>query len=143
MIYLDTSVVVPLFLPQPETDCAEAWFRELSDVPVSSDWLLVEFNSAISRKLREGTLRPARANALRRAFEEFADGGIRLLPISRDTCRDAAELVSAHSTGLRSGDALHLAAAREVGADIVATYDAIVGRNAKRLGLKPLAPNAI
>lgn len=140
MIYLDTSVVVALFLPQTETARAEAWFRELEDIPVSSDWLLVEFNSAISRKLREAALRPARANAIRQAFDEFAHGGLRLAPIGRTTLRNAAELAGVHTSGLRAGDALHLAAAREVAADVIATYDATMGRNAKRLGFKPVAP---
>ena len=41
---------------------------------------------------------------------------------------------SAH--GLRSSDALHLAVAREIGAKTIATLDATMAGNAKRLKLK-------
>jgi len=140
MIYLDTSIVIPLFLPQPETVVVETWFRELHEMPVSSDWLAVEFSSAIARNAREGKLRPAQITALRKAFDEFAAGGVRLSPIGRDAFADAAALVSTPAHGLRAGDALHLAAARALGADILATFDAILSHNAKRLGIQVVAP---
>jgi predicted nucleic acid-binding protein len=41
--------------------------------------------------------------------------------------------------GLRAGDALHLAAALEMGAQTIATLDAVMTVNAKRLKIKVVA----
>ena len=51
----------------------------------------------------------------------------------------AAELVRDARTGLRAGDALHLAVAREVGAAQIATLDSTLEANAESQGIRPVA----
>lgn len=136
MIYIDTSVVVPLLTVEPKTQAVTDWFAELRDTPVSSDWLLTEFSSALSIKLRAGQINEANAKKVRKEFESLADGGLRVVPVSREAFKRAAELVRTHGHGLRSGDSLHLAVALELGASHMATLDLIQAANAKRYGIE-------
>lgn len=133
MVYLDTSVAVALLVPEPGTAGVKAWFAGLSEIPVSGDWLLSEFASAISLKLRSGELAENHARAVRKEFETLAECGLRIVPVSRAAFRDAAEMAKQHTCRIRAGDALHLAVAREIGAKSVATLDAVMSANAERL----------
>jgi len=68
MIYLDTSVAVALLVPEPRTTDVKTWFAGLWEIPISGDWLLTEFDSAISIKVRSGELSEANAKAVRNEF---------------------------------------------------------------------------
>ncbi|MBI3523614.1 MAG: type II toxin-antitoxin system VapC family toxin [Betaproteobacteria bacterium] len=133
MIYLDTSVAVTLLVPEPKTADVKAWFAGLSDILVSGDWLLTEFESAISIKVRSGELSEASAKAVRKEFGKLTASGLRIVPVSRAVFRDAAGMAQQHTHRLRAGDALHLAVAKEIGAKSIATLDSVMSSNAKRL----------
>ena len=133
MIYLDTSVAVSLLVPEPRTADVKAWFGGLNEIPVSGDWLLTEFDSAVSIKLRAGELVESDAKIVRKEFEKLTMNGLRIVPVSRVAFRDAADLAKQHAHRLRAGDALHLAVAREIGAQSVATLDSVMSANAKRM----------
>lgn len=135
MIYADTSVIVPLFTVEPRTQAVTSWFAGLSDTPTASDWLLTEFHSALSIKLRTGQINEASAKRARKEFEVLADGGLRIVPVSRSAFVHAAKMVRQHKYGLRSGDSLHLAVALELGANQMATLDTTLATNAKRNGI--------
>jgi len=139
MVYLDTSVVVALLTVEPKTTAVAEWFRSLDEPPTSSDWLLTEFASALSIKARAGRLSDAQAKRVRKEFDALISGGLRLVPVGRSAFQRAADLVSQHRYGLRSGDSLHLAFALESGAGELATLDATLARNAKRNGLSVTA----
>lgn len=62
------------------------------------------------------------------------------MPVTRAAFAAAADLVRDASSGLRSGDALHLAVAREIGAAAIATADAILAANAEAKGLATVIP---
>ncbi len=139
MVYLDTSVAVPLFVAEPMSDQVDRWFAAC-DVPlVSSDWIITEFASALSLKERSGALASRDAKAAWRSFETFFQSGLRVMPVSRDAFAAAAKMMREPVHGLRAGDALHLAAALEMGAHIIATLDAVMTTNAKRLKMKVVA----
>ena len=76
-------------------------------------WALTEFCSAISIKLRTGQLSETHAKRAHKEFDSFATGGLRLVPATRASFRQAAEMVKQQQYGLRAGDALHLAVALE------------------------------
>ena len=136
MVYLDTSAAVPLFVAEPSSDLIDRWLGTC-DVPVvSSDWIVTEFTSALSIKERSGTLSDKDAKAAWRSFEMFCQSGLRLAPVSRRAFEQAARMVRQPAHGLRSSDALHLAVALEIGAKAIATLDATMAGNAKRLKLK-------
>lgn len=135
MVYIDTSVVVALLTQEPAAERASAWFDALEDTPVSADWLLTEFSSAISIKRRTGQITEIAAKAARKEFQLLVANGVRLAPVSRAAFKVAADMAEAHGHRLRSGDALHLAVARELGADVLATLDTTMALNAKRFKL--------
>ena len=87
MIYLDTSVVVPLLVPEAKTADVKAWFASLGSIPVSGDWLLTEFASAVSIKVRRKELSESDAKAIRSEFDLLATAGLRIVPISRSAYR--------------------------------------------------------
>jgi hypothetical protein len=136
MVYVDTSVIVALLTLEPATPAVMKWYAGLKELPVSSDWLLTEFSSALSIKLRSGQLSEAAARAVRREFLLLSSGGLRLVQVSRTAFKAAAEMSQSHKPGLRSGDSLHLAIAQEIGAKTIATLDGIMVKNAKRLKFK-------
>ena len=136
MIYVDTSVIVALLTREPATAAATAWFTAAAAPLVSADWCSVEFASAIAAKQRAGQLRPAHAKAAHAAFAELVSGGLRLLPVSRESFQRATDLCRAHRDGLRAGDALHLAVAMEAGAGTLAGLDQAMNQGALRLGLQ-------
>lgn len=135
MIYVDTSVAVPLFVPEPASVAVDAWLEACSDPLVSSDWIVTEFASALSLKVRRGELTTRQAAAAWNGFGEFCQTGLRLLPVSRKAFDDAARLVRDAESGLRAGDSLHLAMALEAGAGGFATADDTLEKNAKVKGL--------
>ena len=136
MIYVDTSVIVALLTVEPGTQAVTTWYAGLRDTPACSDWLLTEFSSALSIKLRTGQINETNAKRVRKEFELLAEGGLRIAPVSRDAFGRAAEMVRLHDHGLRAGDSLHLAVALELGASHMATLDGTLAANAKRLGMK-------
>lgn len=136
MIYVDTSVIVPLLTTEPKTEAVTAWFSGLRETPTCSDWLLTEFSSAISIKLRTGQITLTNAKRVRKEFELLADGGLKIAPVSREAFRQAGKMNQQHEHGLHSGDSLHLAVALELGANYIATLDVTLAANAKRNGMK-------
>ena len=136
MVYLDTSVAVPLFVAEPSSELVDRWL-DACDVPiVSSDWIVTEFASALSIKERSGTLSARDAKAAWRSFETFCQAGLRLASVSRRAFAEAAKMARQPAHGLRSSDALHLAVALEIGANTIATLDSMMASNAKRLKIK-------
>lgn len=136
MVYVDTSVIVALLTVEPSTQRITAWYAGLSDTPACSDWLLTEFSSALSIKLRTGQITEATAKRVRKEFALLTDGGLRIIPVSRGAFAHAAEMVKLHGHGLRAGDALHLAVALELGASHMATLDGTLAANVKRNGME-------
>lgn len=135
MIYLDTSVAIPLFIPEPTSDAVDAWFEACDDTLISADWILTEFASALSIKVRRGEIEQKQAQAAWKNFESFCQSGLRLVPVSRQAFRQSAQLVLDAASGLRSGASLHLAMAIETGASSIATADVNLAKSAKLKGL--------
>ena len=138
MIYLDTSVAVPLFAQEPASDRVAAWFATCADPIVAADWIVTEFASALSLKERRGDITAEDAVAVWTEFEVFCGTGLRLVPVSRKSFEVAASMVRDAASGMRSGESLHLAVALEIGASSMATADANLDANAKKQGLKTI-----
>lgn len=136
MVYVDTSAIVALLTVEPKTQDVTAWYAGLQEMPYCADWLLTEFSSAISIKVRTRQLTEPQAKLVRKEFNLLAAGGLRLIPVSRTAFKQAADMVKPHRFGLRAGDSLHLAVALELGAQYIATLDGTLAKNAERKGLK-------
>ena len=68
----------------------EQWFEDLSETPVSVDWTLTEFHSAIALKTRIGQLLSRQAKDVLVLCEQLIAGGLTLTPVSRIAYRAAA-----------------------------------------------------
>ncbi len=131
MVYLDTSVAVPLFVSEKYSDMIDRWISDCEIPLVAADWILTEFASALSIKERSAGLSAKDAKLAWRGFETFCASGLRLAPVSRNAFREAAKMIRDPAHGLRASDALHLA--------VVIDIDANMASNAKRLKLKTVA----
>ncbi len=136
MIYVDTSAIVALLTVEPKTQAVMAWYAGLREVPYCADWLLTEFSSALSIKMRARQVTEDQARMVRKEFKVLTAGGLRLVPVSRAAFKRAADLVKPHRFGLRAGNSLHLAVALELGVSHMATLDRTLANNAEQKGLK-------
>lgn len=135
-IYVDTSVVVALLTNEPKTPEVVSWYTGLQEIPIAADWLLTEFSSAVSLKIRTGQLSEANAKLVRKEFDQFVEGGIRFAQVSREAFRNTGVMIEQHQDGLRAGDSLHLAVAMELGVTHMATLDGNLAKNADQRGLE-------
>jgi predicted nucleic acid-binding protein len=127
LLYLDSSAIVKLVVPEPETkalrDLLRTWPERVSSVIARIE---VE---RVARRIGGGTVRRARTVLSRVALVELDD-----------------ELVHAaaavESTDLRTLDAIHVATALSLGEDLGAmcAYDARLADAAAATGAKVLAP---
>jgi predicted nucleic acid-binding protein len=141
MLYLDTSVLVRLFLPEADSDRLQRWIeRQDSGGMCISEWTLTEFASALGLKVRSKQLEPEQALDARRLLGTLsAESFLVLTPTRADYVR-AAAFLDEHELGLRAGDALHLAIALNEGIDTVYSLDRVFLAAARKLKIKTARP---
>jgi predicted nucleic acid-binding protein len=134
-LYLDTSVLVTALTRERDSDRIQHWLNDQSDELAISAWVVTEFSSALSLKLRSGQLDAAiRAEALA-MFARWAGEVFTLLPIVSPNFHTAARFADQHALGLRAGDALHLAISEAAGATLC-TRDRRLSEGGLALGLR-------
>ncbi|RZL36584.1 MAG: PIN domain-containing protein [Rubrivivax sp.] len=138
LVYVDTSILVPLFLHEPHSEVAAAWYARETNELVSATWCITEFASALGIKQRRGVIDAQQAKDAWARFERLVAADLRLLSVEPATFHRAAELVLDASSALRAGDALHLACAEAAGVHQMATLDDALGRNAEVLKIRPV-----
>lgn len=115
-LYLDTSLLVAALTNEARTGEMQDW---MAGQPVGqlviSDWVMTEFSGALSLKVRTEQLTAEDRADVLSVFRAMVENSLRVLPVSRQDFHDAARLADQYSTGLRSGDALHLAIAENQG----------------------------
>ncbi|GAA5026905.1 type II toxin-antitoxin system VapC family toxin [Microbacterium fluvii] len=126
--YLDTSALVKLVVREPETDALRAWLEAADREPVASDLVRTELLRAVRR------VDPALAVQARAVLES-----ITLVQVATATFESAGRL---DPSVLRSLDALHVAAALELGDDLegFVSYDDRLSLAAESNGIRILAP---
>lgn len=111
MAYIDTSVLVAYYCPEPLSKAAEKFIRQADDLTISQ-LTEVEFCSALAIKTRTGELTTETAHHLLSCFRMHCVEGIyRMVSIGAKEYSAACEWITSFSTPLKTGDALHLAAA--------------------------------
>lgn len=131
MIYLDSAALVKLVRLEHATPELVEWLNERPGVPLVCSVLAeVEVPRAIRRVAPDAL--PAVPATLARLYRLEMDAAVR---------SSAAALAE---PGLRTLDAIHVATAASVGADLQAfvTYDQRLQQTAARLGLPVLSPGA-
>jgi len=138
MLYLDTSLLVAALINETETERMQRWLgQQAEDDLAISDWVVTEFSSALSIKLRAGHIEPAhRADALA-MFARLTTDNFLVVPVARLQFRTAARFADQHGLRLRAGDALHLAVCADHGATLC-TLDRRLGDAGSVLGVKTM-----
>jgi predicted nucleic acid-binding protein len=138
-IYLDSSALAKLYVPEPESNTLEAFLQGRRDLMIS-ELAITEVLSAVARRRREGMITAHQALDIRDAVLQDADSGsFHRLDLSPVVHREADRLLfHIESVALRTLDALHVAAALSGLATHVVTYDARMRAAAVHAGLRTL-----
>ena len=127
-LYVDSSAFLKRYIDEPESERSEALM--LAD----PQWITGRHTSV---EVRRNLSRLLKGTALERALDAFAEDWKRTWVVELDerTCELACEI--AESTGARTLDALHLAAATRVGASAISslTWDLKQAQAARALGI--------
>ena len=136
MVYFDTSFLAPLLLEETTSDSVERFVAGLPTGTLAiSHWTRVEFASLLAREVRMGGLDHPTAREVDAEFEAVvAESFIVLLPSVRDYAL-ARRYLGQRDTGLRAGDALHLAIAQNNRAEAIYSFDKTLLRAGASLGL--------
>lgn len=132
-VYLDTSVVMSMFIVDAHSPDARSWLARNTQPLTFSDWTAAEFTSAAAVTAR-AAFSPGLRAAAEQAFNAWiAQRGGALAVTSADV-RQARVLMNSTREPLRASDALHLAVVRRTG-DTLAVFDVGMARAATALGI--------
>jgi predicted nucleic acid-binding protein len=117
--YLDTSLLVAALTAEPNSHHVQDWLGKQSSADLLvSDWVVTEFSSALSVKLRMKEISMDIRAAALETFARMTSDSLQVASVASRHFRDAAQLANQFTLGIRSGDALHLAIAADNGAAI-------------------------
>jgi len=135
MIYVDTSALTKLLVDEPETADLRAWLGVQlgrGEFVATSALGRVELMRAVARYGEPGAIERAR----------FLLDGLDILPLG-EAVTALAETIGPAT--LRSLDAIHLAAAAQIGPELLAvvTYDHRLLEGCRQVGLAAASPGAV
>lgn len=133
-MYIDTSLLVPYYCPEPLSQAAERALRA-DPRPAVSDLVEIEFFSALTRKVRARGMSAADATRTGERFLDHLRAGLfERVAVQRQHYEAARGWLARFTLPLRTLDALHLALADSEGLSL-ATADEDLSRSAKILGV--------
>lgn len=110
MIYLDTSAIVPYYVPEKLSSVVEQLLQKQEDQPIISQLVEVELFSALSRRVRMGEVSQNDAKRITELFANHLNEGLyRLVLLENQHYHLARDWISRFDLPLRTLDALHLA----------------------------------
>src|SRR5205814_6475911 len=134
--YFDTSFLAPLIIPEATSGTVAAFVRRLpAEEFAVSHWTRVEFSSLIAREVRIGGLDIQAATRADARFEAMVDESFSVLLPNADDFGLAKRYLGQFETGLRAGDALHLAVASNHRAAVIYSLDKTLLKAGKILDL--------
>ncbi|MBI4374311.1 MAG: type II toxin-antitoxin system VapC family toxin [Deltaproteobacteria bacterium] len=137
--YLDTSALVKLYYPEPESEDLSRWILEKKSPLIFTSLHELELRNALSLKVYRRELTRRRSKAIERIIRsDLKDGVLWRPPVAwGEVFSNGFKLLKhAGKIGSRSLDLLHVAAALELSCDSFLTYDDRQSRLAKAAGLK-------
>jgi len=112
MVYVDTSVLLALFINEAKTADAWHWFnRQTPGSTAASDWTLTEISSALSVKRRMHQIDDSTHNKALTLVRDFVQTQLAIITPDHADFHHAARLCDNWQSGLRAGDALHVSIA--------------------------------
>jgi predicted nucleic acid-binding protein len=135
MFYVDTSVLVAALTNEVHSRQAQDWLARQDPAELLiSDWVITEFSSALSLKLRTGSIGLDHRRQALGLFRTLLTDTLTTIEVLPSHFVMAARLADQHKLGLRAGDALHLAVAAERAATL-STLDERLGEACAALGI--------
>ena len=136
MFYFDTSFLAPLVVPEATSDKIAKFMTALPAGELSvSHWARLEFSSLLAREVRIGALEARAAIAADAQFEIMVQQSFSVILPDADDFTLGKEFIGRYETGLRAGDALHLAIAKNRRAAAVYSLDKGMIKAGRSLGL--------
>lgn len=132
-VYLDASVLIPLFIDDGFSIQAEALVQSAGSTLVISDFLRAEFASVVGRAVRTGRLPHASARQTFADLDHWAQPFAPAETTAQDV-RMSEVWLRQLTLNLRAPDALHIAIAVRLGASL-ATFDLRMAEAAEALGV--------
>ncbi|HEX3673305.1 MAG TPA: type II toxin-antitoxin system VapC family toxin [Rhizomicrobium sp.] len=133
-IYLDTSVVVPIFLQDIFVSRANAFLATGPASLMVSDLVAVEFASVVGIRVRIGVLSRVEAVAAFATFDDWISRRTRRAQMTPDDIRAAGLMLRRLDFNLRAPDAINIVIAQRIGAEL-ATFDVRMADCARALGV--------
>ena len=133
---MDTSTLLKRLLDEDGSDQADAVWNA-ADVLVCAVTVVVEARAALAAAQRGGRLTATELTYAKAELEELFEE-VSFIQITDALVADAAEIAESHA--LRGYDAIHLAAALAVGANLLTSADAALCGAAERRGLRVANP---
>lgn len=135
-LYCDTSALLKLYVPEPDSDRFNAIVVGRDDVLVS-DLAVTEIVSALARRLRQGAIARKAVDRVQQAIlERLDEGAYHRVELTREVHRRAEHLlVNLTAVPLRAADALHLALAASARSASLASFDLRLLAAARAVGL--------
>lgn len=136
IVYFDTSALAKWYLNEELSDEVERYIQEHGPVAIS-DLTAVEMRSLLSRRRREREIDIKTETRAFAVFEEDVRRGFLIRnPLPATLAAGAVNLIASFpDLPLRALDAMHLVAAQEIGAGVLATSDRVMAEAAEALGL--------
>ncbi len=130
-LYVDSSALLKRYVDEPDSEAAEALLRSDPSL-LTARHAVIEVRRNLARLL-DATDAAAARSAFTRDLRVFS-----IVELDEVTCETAAGI--AEMTGVRTLDALHLAAAQRIGGPAVAllTFDLRQAQAARSLGITVL-----
>jgi uncharacterized protein len=136
MLYVDTSVFIPLFVREPASEAVEKWFEQAGTGALGlSSWTVAEFVSAVGSKVGARSLARAKGTSVVRQFTLLVRKSLRPIEPTSGDFEKVAWLMERFELGLRAGVALHAAIAQNANATSLVTLDETLARAAGQIGL--------
>jgi predicted nucleic acid-binding protein len=138
LIYLDTSAIVPYYVPENLSDIVEKLLQQQEEQPVISQLVEVELFSAVSRRVRMGELSRDDARRITELFENHVNESLyRFVLLENQHYRLARDWIARFDLPLRTLDALHLAVS-SINNLFLVTADERLAQSATVLGIDVL-----
>lgn len=137
-MYLDTSMALKLYVPEAGSEAVQRKVQSVSDL-YSSELMIPEFRSALSRREQEHAIDARDAKRIWSLFRQHLDEGRwRLLSADRAIMLHAAEVMAEcrRVVAVRTLDAIHLATCLHYRLQPLFTADQVMLRAAARLKIQ-------
>ena len=136
MIYVDTSFIAPLAIVEDSSEAVEEIIGRVKQGDLATSlWTKIELASIVARKVRMGDYADDKARAIRLEFLEILDESFHVITPTAADYALATQYLEIPKTGLRSGDAFHLAIAANHHAKKILTLDKTFIKVGKQLKL--------